>query len=281
MVAEIIEGQLRERDTLLEALSLIHIRDIREDVERDRPNGNQKPRIAAVGAGGKTTILKRLAEEYLAAGEQSVITTTTHMKKEDTRHFLVDPSIEEILKVQGREGYVIAGAEVVQASGKIRSLSQHMQASGKIRSLPQHVLDAVLNLSCPVLIEADGARMLPVKIPAEHEPVLLSQVTCVLALYGLDAPGKKIRDVCFRAERMTEFLHKGMEDRLGAGDIAALALSSCGGRKCVTKDMQYRVVLNKADTEERRKTALEIWRKMEQMKGEYGVEEVRTVIVGR
>lgn len=268
MVAEIIEGQLRERDTLLEALSLIHIRDIREDVERDRPNGNQKPRIAAVGAGGKTTILKRLAEEYLAAGEQSVIITTTHMKKEDTRHFLVDPSIEEILKVQGREGYVIAGAEAVQASGKIRSL-------------PRHVLDAVLNLSCPVLIEADGARMLPVKIPAEHEPVLLPQVTCVLALYGLDAPGQKIRDICFRAERMTEFLHKGMGDRLGAGDIAALALSSCGGRKCVTKDMQYRVVLNKADTEERRKTALEIWRKMEQMKGEYGVQEVRTVIVGR
>ena len=40
-------------------------------------------------------------------------------------------------------------------------------------------------------------------------------------------------------------------------------------------------MLNKADTEERRKTALEIWRKMERMKGEYVVQEVRTVIVGR
>ena len=63
MIAEIREGQLREYNMLLEALSLVVIT-------------GSEPRIAAVGAGGKTTVLKRLAEEYLAIGQQSVIITT-------------------------------------------------------------------------------------------------------------------------------------------------------------------------------------------------------------
>lgn len=225
MIAEIREGQLREHNMLLEALSLVDIT-------------GSEPRIAAVGAGGKTTVLKRLAEEYLALGRQSVIITTTHMKKENTEKFLVDPSEEEILRVQRREGYVIAGAE------------------------------------------ADGARMFPVKIPAEHEPVFAGRETSVLAVYGLDALGQKIRDAGFRAERMAEFLHKDVKDRLEARDIAALALSCHGGRKGVAEDIQYRVVLNKADTEERRRTALEVWKEMERIRGCCGMREVRTVVVG-
>ena len=99
--------------------------------------------------------------------------------------------------------------------------------------------------------------------------------------YGLDALGQKIRDAGFRAERMAEFLHKDVKDRLEARDIAALALSCHGGRKGVAEDIQYRVVLNKADTEERRRTALEVWKEMERIRGCCGMREVRTVVVGR
>lgn len=271
MIAEIREGQLREHNMLLEALSLVDIT-------------GSEPRIAAVGAGGKTTVLKRLAEEYLALGRQSVIITTTHMKKENTEKFLVDPSEEEILRVQRREGYVIAGAEAETAPAPDLETGENVHNRGarseKIRALLPDILEKVLDFGCPVLIEADGARMLPVKIPAEHEPVFAGCETCVLAVYGLDALGQKIRDAGFRAERMAEFLHKDVKDRLEARDIAALALSCQGGRKGVAEDIQYRVVLNKADTEERRGMALEVWKEMERIRGCCGMREVRTVVVG-
>ncbi len=251
MFAEIIEGQLVERDTLLEALSLI---------------GFKSPRIAAVGAGGKTTLLKELAAEYKISGQESVVITTTHMKNENTRQFLVNPSIQEILKIQEQEGYVFAGAEA---------------PNGKIKILPQEILNNVMELPCPVLIEADGARRLPVKMPAEHEPVLLPQVNCVLSVYGLDALEEKLQDVCFRAERAANFLHKSVEDKLEAKDIALLALSRYAGRKGVLGHMRYVVMLNKADTMERRRLALRVWKMLDGMKEEYGLQEMRVIVTAR
>ncbi|EOS81498.1 hypothetical protein C817_00753 [Dorea sp. 5-2] len=52
MIAEIAEGQLREKRTLLEALSLFHIRDMGK-TGKDVPGITREPRIAAVGAGGR------------------------------------------------------------------------------------------------------------------------------------------------------------------------------------------------------------------------------------
>ena len=35
--------------------------------------------IAVVGSGGKTTLIKKLAEQYRAQGKKVFVTTTTHM----------------------------------------------------------------------------------------------------------------------------------------------------------------------------------------------------------
>ena len=233
MVAEVIEGKLKVSSSLMEALSL----------ERQG-----KPRIAAVGGGGKTTLLKRLAKEYQASGAKPAVITTTHMKAEDFPGFLIGPSVEEILETRERVGCVFAGAGA---------------GEGKIKILPKAVLERVLELPGPVLIEADGARRLPVKIPAEHEPVLLPQVTCVLSVYGLDAVGRRISEVCFRAE---DFLQKDAGDILEPKDIAMLAVSDRAGRKGIAGSMEYMVVLNKADTDRRQETAVDIWREIKNRK---------------
>lgn len=234
MVAEVIEGKLKVSSSLMEALSL----------ERQG-----KPRIAAVGGGGKTTLLKRLAKEYQASGAKPAVITTTHMKAEDFPGFLIGPSVEEILETRERVGCVFAGAGA---------------GEGKIKILPKAVLERVLELPGPVLIEADGARRLPVKIPAEHEPVLLPQVTCVLSVYGLDAVGRRISEVCFRAEMAADFLQKDAGDILE--DIAMLAVSDRAGRKGIAGSMEYMVVLNKADTDRRQETAVDIWREIKNRK---------------
>ncbi len=234
IVAEMIEGKLKVHSSLIEALAL---------------EGRENPRIAAVGAGGKTTLLKWLAKEYQALDVKPAVITTTHMKAENFPGFLTDPSAEEILETRERVGCVFAGA-----------------GEGKIKILPGAVLERVLELPGPILIEADGARRLPVKIPAKHEPVLLSQVTCVLSVYGLDAVGRRIREVCFRAEMAADFLQKDVEDILEPKDIAMLAVSDRAGRKGIAGNMEYVVVLNKADTASRQEIAADIWREIKKRK---------------
>lgn len=232
MIAEIVKGNLILRKSLCEALEIADV---------------SAPRIAAVGAGGKTTTLKRLASEYRKMGRRPIVTTTTHMAWEDSPLFLADPSVEAILTLLEKEGCVFAGGKA---------------ENGKIKILPGQILDAVLKLHNPVLIEADGAKRLPAKFPAAHEPVILPQTSHVLSVYGLDALEGRIKEVCFRSELMADFLNKSAEDTLTARDIAMLAQSELAGRKCVENRMCYSIILNKADTPDRRKAAQKIWEYM-------------------
>lgn len=190
-------------------------------------------------------------------GRKPIVTTTTHLFREDSPLFLEDPSVGEILALLDKEGCVFAGGKA---------------GNGKIKSLPEEVLEAVLKLPNPVLIEADGAKMLPVKFPADHEPVILPQTTHILYICGMDAPGRKIKEVCFRADLLADFLGKSPEELLTTQDIAALAQSRLAGRKGAGDGMRYAVVLNKADTRKRRDAALEVWEAMDRRK------EIRVIV---
>lgn len=245
MIAEIVNGNLVFRQSLCEALELTDV---------------SAPRIAAVGAGGKTTTLKRLAAEYVENGYKPVVTTTTHMFKEDSPLFLEDPSMEEILRLLEQKDCVFVGSKA---------------GNGKLKRLSDNILEAVLKLPNPVLIEADGAKMLPVKFPADHEPVVLPEITHILSVYGLDAVDRRIGEVCFRSELMADFLKKSTEDILTAEDIAMLAQSDLAGRKGLEKGMRYTVILNKADTQARRNAALKVWESMGHKK------EIKVVVSAR
>ena len=48
------------------------------------------------------------------------------------------------------------------------------------------------------------------------------------------------------------------EDILCPEDIVTLAVSQSAGRKYVTDDMEYQVILNQADTKEQKKMAVEL-----------------------
>ena len=77
---------------------------------------------------------------------------------------------------------------------------------GKLTAPPQAQLERWMTLADIVLIEADGAKRMPCKAPAAHEPVLLPQCDTVLAVAGLSALRHPLREVCFRAELAAELL---------------------------------------------------------------------------
>ena len=113
-----------------------------------------------------------------------------------------------------------------------------------------------------VWIGADGAKRLPLKVPAEHEPVIPSQTGHVVSVYGLDAIGRTLESTCFRWERAAQILEKGGEEFVTAKDIAILASSHKAGRKGCPPYAQYTVVLNKADSASKREAALEVCREL-------------------
>lgn len=205
------------------------------------------PRISVVGAGGKTTVIKELAEGYKARGQQCLITTTTHMRAEDDPRFFLEPfdSAKDFRVALGKEGYIFLGSPAKQ--GKMGALSERWQTYAEAQDTP-------------LLIEADGSRRFPVKAPEEWEPVLWPGTTCVVAVYGLGALGKSIEDVCFRPDAVSCILGKTRAEQVTPEDIAYLAASYQGGRKCVKEDMFYAVLLNQADTKEQWKAARKIGR---------------------
>lgn len=220
------------------------------------------PVVSAVGAGGKTTTLHRLAEDFVRQGQQAVVTTSTHILEEDEPYFLRAAGGESLTdQLQLREA---ARAFADQVREKLDRFGQVWTGSpapgGKLCGLPELFVEQIWKLNVPVLVEADGARKMPMKVPAAHEPVLHPRTTHVLSVYGLDAVEEKLENVCFRKKLAEKILKKNGTEPVTPEDIALLASSPEAGRKGCPEQAAYTVVLNKADNAERRETALHICR---------------------
>ena len=224
------------------------------------------PVISAAGAGGKTTTLHRLAEEFVRQGQRVIVTTTTHIIEEDEPCFLrAVPEGSAPAALPQMQADAQAFSDLVRDRlDRFGQVWTGMPASGgKLSSLPALFLDQLWDQEIPVLIEADGARRMPLKVPAAHEPVIHPRTTHVLSVYGLDAVGKMLKDVCFREELAERLLNKNRTERVTAEDIALLASSAEAGRKGCPEQAAYTVVLNKADTDKRREDALAICRELQ------------------
>lgn len=208
----------------------------------------ERPVVSVAGAGGKTSTIRQLAEEYIHSGQKVIVMTTTHLMAEEEPWFLLEPSEKRMKEVLEKYSQVWVGRPA---------------QNGRMGPVPDDFLDVIWNMGLPVLIEADGARQLPLKVPGDQEPVILPQTTHLLSVYGLDGIGGRIRDVFFRPERAAELLGRQQDDPVSVEDVAYLAASADAGRKGCPADASYTVILNKADSLRLKARALEISRELE------------------
>lgn len=148
--------------------------------------------IAIVGSGGKTTLLKKLAEQYHDEGKTVFVTTTTHMFIEEDTLLTDDPNA--IIHALREKGFAMAG----------------VPDGEKIKALSKETFDAVCPYADVVLVEADGSKRLPLKYPNASEPVIPENTNEILVVCGLNAIGQKAKDVCHRLELVKSCL--GIED---------------------------------------------------------------------
>ncbi len=170
--------------------------------------------ISFVGAGGKTSLIFAWAHELASAGKSVVITTTTHMYRPER--------MEE------------DGIRIV--------VSDDPERPDKVTAPPPEVLDRLRESADVVLIEADGSRRMPLKWPADREPVIPDYTDITICVAGLSALGSKTADVVYNAAGLPERLQRETVDM---NLMHAIVSSRDGGQKGVRGD--FRVFLNQVD----------------------------------
>ncbi len=193
--------------------------------------------ISIVGAGGKTTLMYFLAEQYAGRGHNTLVTTTAHILR--PARFEAE-NAEEIRRLWQKGRYAVIGRK----------------SSDNKLTAPENIGEYI-SMADSVIIEADGAKTLSFKAPESHEPAIYPKSDIAIGSAGLDALGRRLKDACFRAERAAELLGCDEEHIITAEDIA-LMLSSYEGQRKNTEGMRYYALLNKCDNEDLLKDALYI-----------------------
>lgn len=189
-----------------------------------------------VGSGGKTTLIGRLFDEL----EGLVIrTTTTHILPPDGT-LLISPNAAQVERALDLEGRVSIGCfEDAQSAALFAG-----KYAGKLTKsdIPVGVLSRLADY---VLIEADGSRNLPAKAPSEREPVVVPETAMTIAVAGMTALGRPIRESAHRPEIYARLARADM-DRIITPEIMARVLTDpMGSRKNALGE--FITVLNQAD----------------------------------
>ena len=184
---------------------------------------------AAVGSGGKTSCLLALARRYRAQGRSVLLTTTTHMQ--DTEEAFCTPHLEPLERRLAEAGFLFTGTPV---------------SEGKLGPLPAGQYSALSRQAQITLVEADGSRGLPLKMPAGWEPVLPPGISHVLVLLGLSGLGRPLKQVCHRWELAARALDCG-EEAIVTPALAARLLELAYLRPLREQRLPFTVLLNHAD----------------------------------
>lgn len=192
--------------------------------------------VSLVGGGGKTSALITIVHEAAAEGWTALASTTTRMGSR----------VEALMPVVflETEGWREVLRRHVSERGSV-FLAASRGDDGKLLGVDGNLLESVRNLADIVVVEADGAKQKPLKVPADHEPVMPAGTDIVSPVAGLDALGRAISD---------EFIHRAglipvpvVTDTVSHELIADIITCNWGGRKAVPRSASVRPMLNKTD----------------------------------
>ena len=199
--------------------------------------------ISLVGAGGKTTLMYRLARELLLSGKRVVTTTTTKIlepRPEETNFLFVDSDEKEIKDF------------VWQHLDQYRHLTvaRERLGSGKLKGVSTDLVNELWSLDKidTIIVEADGAAGRPVKAPREWEPVIPTATTLVVAILGVDGVGKELNEEnAFQPERISKITGIPVGEKLTDEAMAILMVHPEGLFKGAPSSSRVVAFFNKVD----------------------------------
>ena len=197
--------------------------------------------VSVAGAGGKTTLVYRLAHEAQRAGLRVIVTTTTHMG--------TPPGDAPGPVLIEEEGDILPSLnEALATQGRATVLGRRLRED-KLEGLPPERVDSLRRLADLVIVEADGARGRSLKVPAAHEPVVPQSTTLLVVLAAMDVLGAPLGE-----ERVHRIDEVRAATGLAAGSLVdeeamvAALLAPDGYLRHFTPGRRTAVFLNKAET---------------------------------
>ena len=139
--------------------------------------------IAVCGAGGKTSLCLKIAKEKASLNKKVCVTTTTHM----WNNIILDDLNKLSIVESGRVYYF------------------GMIEGDKLAPVSKDDYERILEIFDYVILETDGSRMMPLKIPKQYvgtskpgdkEPVIPERVDEIIVVMGLHSIGREFDVVC-------------------------------------------------------------------------------------
>lgn len=202
--------------------------------------GHPAPLVAVIGGGGKTTLLHSLAEELREQGAHVVLATTTHFMPFDGIETVSSGDMGKLARVLERGDVACAAAPAAASAG----------AAGKLGPSPLSIAQ-LREVADVVLVEADGSKRLPLKLHAEHEPVVPAGSARVVYVLGASGFGQPLARACHRAELASERLGIGGREP-ATPELVAHLLADEIARGIVTPT---HVIVNQVEDEAAREQA--------------------------
>lgn len=140
--------------------------------------------------GGEPSTRRPATKENAIAEEprraRVIVATSTKMFVPDWCPVLLDATMDEVRLAFTTHSIVCVG-RIHEPTGKLDA--------------PNMAFSELEGAADYLLVEADGAKMLPLKAHAEHEPVIPECAKRTVCVVGIDGVGRPISQACHRAER--------------------------------------------------------------------------------
>ncbi|MCJ7746575.1 MAG: selenium cofactor biosynthesis protein YqeC [Desulfobacterales bacterium] len=199
--------------------------------------------ISLTGAGGKTTLMFRLARELFLKGKKVVTTTTTKILEPasgETVSLFINLAEEELKHFVHRH----------LDEYKHITIARERLESGKLKGVSSDLVNDFWssNEIDYIIIEADGAAGRPVKAPREGEPVIPSSTTLVVAILGVDGVEREVNEEnVFQVERVSKLTGIPVGKKMTDEAMAILMTHPEGIFKGAPSSSRVIAFLNKVD----------------------------------
>ena len=141
---------------------------------------------SVIGSGGKTSLLAVLAHELPGT---VVLTTTTHILPFPDVPLVASADVDDV--------------QAALAESRVVCVGSQAEKNGKLVT-PDLDIDALASLADYVLVEADGARRLPLKAHAAWEPVIPACSGRTILVLGASGLGHPVREKVHRPKLFCE-----------------------------------------------------------------------------
>lgn len=205
---------------------------------------NKRGIISFVGAGGKTTLMYRIAKELSEKGERVLVTTTTKI-------FPPDPvkSYVQILAKSTKDLSFRCNSSLPHPQVTVAAESVCPKTHKLIGYQPEFIDDLYKTGHFHwILTEADGSARKPIKAPAAHEPVVPITTNYLIGLIGLSALNQPLTcDYVHRTEQFSKITGLPENEKIETNTVSALIVHENGLFKSSPTHAKRIVFLNQAD----------------------------------